>query len=78
MMTQKKNNRDMIIEEIHRTRQRMAEKFGGDIAAILEDARKRQAASGRPVWQGPSSKKALHPSGESGVSPMDNSSPAAG
>ena len=78
MMTQKKNDRDTIIEEIHRTRRRMAEKFGGDLAAILEDARKRQAASGRPVWQGPSSNKAMQPSGESGVSPVDDSSPAAG
>ena len=44
MMAQKKNSdRDTIIEEIHRTRERMAEKFGGDIAAIVEDARQRQA-----------------------------------
>lgn len=62
-----KNDRDTIIEEIHRTRQRMAEKFGGDITAILEDARKRQEASGRPVWQGSSSNKAMHPSGSSGT-----------
>ena len=67
-----------IIEEIHRRRQRMAEKFGGDIAAILEDARKRQAASGRPVWQGPSSNKAMDSSGQPGVSVADDSSPAAG
>ena len=78
MMIQKKNNRDTTIEEIHRTRQQMADKFGGDIVAILEDARKRQAASGRPVWQGPSSNKATHPSGGSGDLPMDDSSPAAG
>jgi hypothetical protein len=48
MMTQKKNA-DTTIEEIHRTRREMADKFGGNIVAILEDARKRQAASGRPV-----------------------------
>jgi hypothetical protein len=60
-MTHKTTNRDTIIDEIHRTRQRMAEKFGGDIAAILEDARKRQEASGRAIWQGPSSNKALNP-----------------
>ena len=64
MMAQKKNDRDTIVEEIHRTRQRMAEKSGGDIAATVEDARKRQAASGRPVWQGPPSDKAMHPSGD--------------
>jgi hypothetical protein len=62
-MIQKTTNRDTIIDEIHRTRQRMAEKFGGDIAAILEDARKRQEASGRAIWQGPSSNKALNPTG---------------
>jgi hypothetical protein len=50
-MTENKHNRDTTIEEIHRTRREMAEKFGGDIAAIMEDARKRQAASGRPVWR---------------------------
>jgi hypothetical protein len=59
-MIQKTTNRDPIIDEIHRTRRRMAEKFGGDIAAILEDARKRQKASGRAIWQGPSSNKALN------------------
>jgi len=50
-MIQKKNNRDTTIEEIHRVRELMAAKFDGDIAAILEDARKRQAASGRAIWQ---------------------------
>ena len=39
----------------------MAAKFGGDIAAILEDACKRQEASGRAVWQGPSSNETLPP-----------------
>ena len=60
-MSQKKSNGDTTIDEIHRTRQQMADKFGGDIAAILEDARKRQAASGRPVWQGPSNKRCRRP-----------------
>ncbi len=77
MMIQKKSNRDTTIDEIHRTRQQMADKFGGDIAAILEDARKRQAASGRPVWQGPSSNKAMHLNGGSDDLPVDGSSPAA-
>jgi hypothetical protein len=56
-------NDDTIIDAIHRTRQQMAERFGGDIAAILEDARKRQQASGRAVWQRPSSNKALNATG---------------
>jgi hypothetical protein len=54
-MIQKMNKRDTTIEEIHRTRQLMADNFAGDIAAILDDARKRQAASGRAIWRGPSS-----------------------
>jgi hypothetical protein len=57
-MIQNQSNRDTILEEIHRTRQQMAEMFAGDIAAILEDARKRQEASGRAMWQGPSSNQA--------------------
>jgi hypothetical protein len=57
-MTPKTTNRDPILDAIHQTRREMAEKFGGDIAAILEDAWKRQEASGRPIWQGHSSSKA--------------------
>ena len=57
MMSLKTVNRDSILDEIHRTRQQIAEKFGGDVVAILEDARKRQAASGRPEWRSPSSNK---------------------
>jgi hypothetical protein len=55
-------NRDDVIEEIHQTRARIAEKFGGDIAAIVEDARQRQAASGRPLWQRKSPKPSRLPS----------------
>ena len=73
-----KNDRDTIIDEIHQTRRQISEKFGGDIAAILEDARKRQAASGRPVWQGKSSNKAKHPSVGGAVPGSGESSPAAG
>ncbi len=58
MMSSKTVIRDPILDEIHRTRQQIAEKFGGDIKAILEDAWKRQEASGHAIWQG-SSKKAL-------------------
>lgn len=50
-MTQTVPDRDTTIEDIHRTRRRIAEKFGGDLSAILEDARKRQAASGREIWR---------------------------
>jgi len=80
MMIQKRNKRDTTIDEIHRMRQRMADKFAGDIAAILDDARKRQAASGRAIWQGPSSPvreaDRLRPSGTSG-STSPEATPAA-
>lgn len=39
------------IEEIHRIRREISTRFGGNIAAIAEDAARRQLASGRPVWQ---------------------------
>lgn len=68
MVMPETTGRDTIIDEIHRTRQRMAEKFRGDIVAILEDARKRQEASGRAVWQGPSSNKALNLTGSNPTS----------
>ena len=42
---------DPIIEEIHRVRREMSDRFGGDFAAMLEDARRRQEASGRPIWK---------------------------
>ena len=62
-MTQKGPNHDTTIEDIHRERQRMADKFGGDIMAILEDARQRQTAAGRPVWHAPSPHTLLPPAG---------------
>ncbi len=39
------------LDEIHRTRREISDRFGGDVAAIAEDAARRQAASNRPVWQ---------------------------
>jgi hypothetical protein len=51
---------DTTIDELHKTRERLAEKFGGNIAAILEDARRRMAASGRPIWQGSAPNKSPH------------------
>ncbi len=42
---------DSVIDEIHRTREEISERFGGNIAAIAEDAARRQAASNRPVWK---------------------------
>jgi hypothetical protein len=42
---------DPIIEEIHRIRREYSDRFGGDFVAMLDDARRRQEASGRPVWK---------------------------
>jgi len=63
-MSSKTVIRDPILDEIHRTRQQIAEKFGGDIKAILADARKRQAASGHTIWQG-ASKQPVNSAGSS-------------
>ncbi len=57
---------DPVLEEIHRARREMSDRFGGDFAAMLEDARRRQAASGRPVWQPKTTNKALNRRGEQG------------
>jgi hypothetical protein len=46
---------DLVLDEIHETRRKISERFGGDLRAIVEDARQRQAASGHttsaPDWQ---------------------------
>ncbi len=47
----KKTMTDPVIDEIHRTRREMSDRFGGDFRAMLDDARQRQVASGRPIWQ---------------------------
>jgi hypothetical protein len=59
-MTQKPEI-DTIVDEIHQSRRRISEKFGGNIAAILDDARKRQSASGRPIWQRRESTEVIPP-----------------
>ena len=50
-MTQKSPDRDTTIEDIHATRRRIADKFGHDLAAIVQDAQKRQATSGHEIWR---------------------------
>ena len=56
--------RDTTIDEIHHTRERMADKFNCDVAAIIRDAEKRQLASGRAVWHRPATNKASHSPGK--------------
>ncbi len=75
---------DPIVDEIRETRERLSMSAGGDIHSIAIAARKRQELSGvKTVTRSPrkpelSRNKPLRPSGGSGVSPMDTSSPAAG
>lgn len=51
---------DSTIEEIHQTRRAISDRFGGDVAAIAEDAARRLAASNRPIWQ-PQDDEQTHP-----------------
>jgi hypothetical protein len=42
---------ESIIEELHRIRREISDRFGGDISAIAKDAADRLARSGRPIWK---------------------------
>jgi hypothetical protein len=74
----KTTNVDKTIDEIHEIRFEISDRLGGDVFAIAQDAARRQANSNRPLWRPKATNKPLQPSGGSGVSPMDTSSPAAG
>jgi hypothetical protein len=76
-MIQKPTTTDPILDEIHRTRREISERFGGDLRAILDDARKRQAASGRPVWSPGAANHAMQRSDGGDVSDNGKSTPAA-
>lgn len=52
------------IEEIHRIRREISERFDGDIVAIANDAARRLAASDRPVWQPKTANQGTHASGD--------------
>jgi len=52
---------DPLIEEIHRIREKISERFGGSIAAIAEDAARRQAASNRLLWKSKTPDKKTRP-----------------
>lgn len=62
---------DTTIDDIHRVREQMAARFGGDLNAILNDARIRQEASGRSVWRGTSQSNSLSPGVEELPSTVD-------
>lgn len=46
-----KTKTDTVIAEIHRTRREISGRFSGDVDAVAEDAGRRLAESGRPIWQ---------------------------
>ena len=73
-MIRKQITTDPVVDEIHRTRREISDRFGGDLHAILDDARKRQAASGRPVWSPEPANHPMHGSGEVGGTEVENSS----
>lgn len=77
-MIQKLTTTDPVIDEIHRTRREISDRFDGDLHAILADARQRQAASGRPVWSPELANKPMYPSGGSTVADDSETSSAAG
>ena len=60
-MIQKSTNADPVLDEIHRTRRDISERFGGDLHAILADARKRQASGDRALWSPPPAVEAVPP-----------------
>ena len=64
------------IEEIHRIRREISDRFGGDIAAIAADAARRARESGRPIWQ-PTTNHAMQRSGGGDVADNGESTPAA-
>lgn len=61
---------DPVLDEIHRIRRDISERFGGDLHAILADAHKRQAAGDRAVWS-PARPVEAVPPGEGGDVPCD-------
>lgn len=64
------------IEEIHRIRREISDRFGGDIAAIAEDAARRARESGRPIWQPKSTNPAMQQSGGGDSAGNGESTPA--
>lgn len=50
-MTLNPSHSDSTIRDIHAIREQLSDQFGGDMAAILDDARQRQHASGRRILQ---------------------------
>ena len=58
-----------IIEELHRIRREISDRFGGDLTAIANDAADRLARSGRPIWK-------PHPEADAKATDVSRSPPA--
>ena len=63
-----KSTAETPIEEIHRIRREISDRFGGDIAAIAADADRRARASGRPIWQPKTTNRTMQQSGDADTS----------
>ena len=73
-----KSKPETPIEEIHRTRREISDRFSGDIVAIAEDAARRQALSNRRVWQPCISIKDVRTNIDGSKSGDENSIPSGG
>ena len=70
---------DDIIGTIHQWRREICDRFGGNLAAMVDDANRRTELSGRRVLRrGELTNKPMHPSGGSSDSGNGSSIPAAG
>lgn len=67
-----KTTAETPIEEIHRIRREISDRFGGDIAAIAEDADHRARMSGRPIWHGKAKNQPMQESGDGEVASNDD------
>ena len=68
-----------IIGTIHQWRREIYDHFGGNLAAMVDDANQRTEHSGRHVLRrGELTNKSMHPSGGSTVPDNIETSPAAG
>jgi hypothetical protein len=66
--TTKRSAADTTIADIHKTRERISDEFGGDISAIIEAAIRRQNLSNRrTVSYAEVPNNTVNPSGGSGV-----------
>ena len=69
---------DTTIDDIHKVRREISDRFCGDVFAIAEDAARRQLNSNRPLWCPKPTNKPMQPSGGSAASELDTTTPAAG